>query len=125
VRLPEFGPILAAVPNRPPEHLKEWRAVLEKLKRFFMNRDNLKVKWTYAYQREGLAQRGELSTGQYIRASALTYKQIKHNLSQLDLNLFDLGVLKEQVSFPQPLPSAPIPDWLKLVYPVGGSILNQ
>jgi hypothetical protein len=125
VRLPELGPILAAVPDRPPEQLKEWRAVLEKLKQFFMNRDTLKVKWTYAYQREELAQCGELSTGQYIRASNLTCKQITHNLSQLDLNLFDLGVLKEQVSFLQPLPFAPIPDWLKLVYPVGGSILNQ
>jgi hypothetical protein len=74
VRLPEFGPILAAVPNRPPKQLKEWHIVLERLKRFFMNRDSLKVKWTYAYQREDLAQRGELFTGQYIRAAALTSK---------------------------------------------------
>jgi hypothetical protein len=56
VRLPEFSQILAAVPNRSTEQLKAWRTVLEKLKRFFMTRESLKVKLAYAYQREDVAQ---------------------------------------------------------------------
>jgi hypothetical protein len=63
-----------------------------------MSRDDLKVKMSYVYQR------GELTTGQYIRAAAQSYKQIKHTLGQLDLNLFDLGIIKEQVSFLNHLP---------------------
>jgi hypothetical protein len=56
VLLPEFSQILAAVPNRSTEQLKAWRTVLEKLKRFFMTRESLKVKLAYAYQREDVAQ---------------------------------------------------------------------
>jgi hypothetical protein len=62
VRIPEFGQILEAVPNRSPEQLQEWQAVLEKLRRFFMSQDDLKVKMSYVYQREDVAQRGELTT---------------------------------------------------------------
>jgi hypothetical protein len=80
---------------------------------------------SYVYQREDVAQRGELTTGQYIRAAAQSYKQIKHTLRQLDLNLFDLGIIREQVSFPQPFIPATFPAWLWMTYPVGGSLLNQ
>jgi hypothetical protein len=125
VRIPEFGQILEATPDRSQEQLHEWRGVLEKLRRFFMSRDDLKVKVSYVYQREDVAQRGELTTGQYIRAAAQSYKQIKHTLHQLDLNLFDLGIIREQVTFPQPFTPANFPAWLRVTYPVGGSLLNQ
>ena len=68
---------------------------MEKLRQSFTSQDDLKVKLTYIHQHEGVAQKGELTTGQYIQVAAHFYKQIKYSLSQLDRNLFDLGSIQE------------------------------
>ena len=46
-------------------------------------------------------------------------------LSQLDHNLFDLGSIREQVSFLKPFSPTHFPTWLPMPSFVGGSLLNK
>ena len=103
VRLLELSRTLEAVPTRQPAQLQAWHKVLEKLRRFFIFQDNLKVKLTYVFQREDVAQRGELTARQYIGATAHSYKQIKHLLSQLDRNLLIWIAFGNKFPFSSPL----------------------
>ena len=82
--------------ERSKKHFNAWRKVLKKLKRTFTNHDNLKVQFPYAYQREDVAQQGELTVGNYIYFSAQSYKQMKYSLRQLNRDIFDISSIKGQ-----------------------------
>jgi hypothetical protein len=124
VKIPEFNNILQAVPERTSEQLQSWKDVLTKLHSPFSSQDSLQVKLTYVHQREAVAQRGELTAGQYISSSSKVYKQLAYSLSQLDQGLFDLGSIREIVSLSIPAPFSRFPSWLRVSYLVGGSFLN-
>jgi hypothetical protein len=79
----------------------------------------------YVHQREAVAQRGELTVGQYVSSSSKVYKQLVYFLHQLDQGLFDLGSISEIVSLSIPSPFTSFPSWLRVPYFVGGSLLNQ
>ena len=117
--------MLEAVPTRQTAQLQAWRAVLEKLKVNFASQDDLKVKLTYVFQHEVVAQRGELTVGQYVGAVSQTYKQLKSSLRQLDQDLVELGSIREQVSFLRSYSPTHFSTWLTVNYSVGGSVLNQ
>jgi hypothetical protein len=112
VKIPEFNNILQAVLERTPEQLQSWKDVLTKLRTSFSSQDSLQVKLTYVHQREAVAQRGELTAGQYISSSSKVYKQLTSSLSQLDQGLFNMGGIRELVSLSIPAPFSRFPSWL-------------
>jgi hypothetical protein len=125
VKILEFNNILQAIPERTPEQLQSWKDVLTKLHYPFSSQDSLQDKLTYVHQREAVAQRGELTAGQYIFSSSKVYKQLVYSLSQLDQGLFNLGSIREIVSLSIPAPFSRFPSWLRVSYLVGRSLLNQ
>ena len=123
VRLPAFDEAAqryVAALNEPRR--VEWRKLLVRFQDDLARVEYLRQSFTHTYEREELAQRGELNVGHCLHATSILWGQLKELLADLDRGVVDPLPRLIQVQLTFPPPGFVRPPWAhNLALPAAGS----
>ena len=105
MRLPAFDEVAqhyAAALSEPKR--VEWQKLLVQFQDDLAKVEYLCQSFTHTYEREELAQRGELNVGHYLHATSVLWRQLKELLADLDRRAVGPlpRLIQVQLTFPPP-----------------------
>ena len=107
------------------EFLNDWKKSLERLVRQTQDEAGFVECMTHVQEREDLAQRGEISMGQYLYTKVRTQYRLKRALEGVRHKIIEVYEFSNMATFSSPPADYQHPIWGSRVLPVTGSLNKQ
>ena len=108
-----------------PDFLSDWKKLLERLARQTQDEAGFTECMTQVQEREDLAQRGEISLGQYLYTKVRTQYRLKRALEGVKHKIIEVYEFPNMATFSPPPSDYQHPIWGGTALPVTGSLNKQ